>query len=295
MISTAVVFGSFTNVGTADTYSISCPQGSNFCTYTYNNAGSGKTDMASFVNSSSAGKGIISAVRIGPIAGSTAQALVIDTDANMPSLINSGTISATATTAVLTNNGLNAYAIVDHSGTLTYIQNNGTIAAVATTLNDGSQKAIAIDLSEDSADSAAVTGVAILDHATANTRASISGDILFGTGDMQIVDVAGLSSDNTAVITGDISYGGGTTAGGFGTDKLTIGDFSTVTGTITAKNGVDVDVQNGGTLTLKNDSTALLTNAFHIENGGTLNLTVLNQFTSGIITAQNSANLETVS
>ena len=107
---------------------------------------------------------------------------------------------------------------------------------------------------------------------------------------MQIVDVAGLSADNRATIFGDISYGGGTSAGGFGTDKLTIGDFSTVTGTITAKNGVDVDVQNGGTLTLKNDSTALLTNAFHIENGGTLNLTVLNEFTSGIITAQNSAN-----
>jgi len=288
VISTGIVIGAFANVGTADTYTIACAQNSNSCSYTYNNAGSGKTDMASFVNSSAASKGIISAAVSGPIAGGIAQALVIDTDANMPSLINSGTISATATTGVLTNSGLNAYAIIDHSGTLSYIQNNGTISAAATTLTDGSQKAIAIDLSEDNANSASATGIAILDHATANTRATINGDILFGTGDMQIVDVAGLSSDNTATINGDISYGGGTTAGGFGTDKLTIGDFSTVTGTITAKNGVDVDVQNGGTLTLKNDSTALLTNAFHIENGGTLNLTVLNQFTSGIITAQNS-------
>ena len=48
----------------------------------------------------------------------------------MPSLINSGTISATATTAVLANSGLNAYAIIDHSGTLGYIQNNGTMIGV---------------------------------------------------------------------------------------------------------------------------------------------------------------------
>jgi len=287
---TGIVIGAFANVGPSDTYTIACPPSSNACTYTYNNASSGKTDMASFVNSSAAGKGVISATVSGPTAGSTAQALVIASDANMPSLINSGTISATATTGVLSNSGLNAYAIVDLSGTLGYIQNNGTIAASATTLTDGSQRGIAIDLSQDSAKSATASGVAILDHATANTSATIAGDILFGTGDMQIVDVAGLSADNRATIIGDISYGGGTTAGGFGTDKLTIGDFSTVTGTVIAKNGVDVDVQNGGTLTLKNDTTALLTNAFHIENGGTLNLTVLNEFTSGIITAQNSAN-----
>ncbi len=289
-ISTGVVIGSYANIGTSDTYTIACQPNSNACSYTYNNAGSGKTDMASFVNSSAAGKGVISASVSGPIAGSTAQALVIATNAKMPSLINSGTISATATTGVLTNSGLNAYAIVDLSGTLGYIQNNGTIAASATTLIDGSQSAIAIDLSRDNANSATASGVAILDHATANTSATIIGDILFGTGDTQIVDVAGLSADNRAAIVGDISYGGGTSIGGFGTDKLTIGDFSTVTGTITAKNGVDVDVQNGGTLTLKNDTTALLAYAFHMENGGTLNLTVLNEFTSGIITAQNSAN-----
>ncbi len=153
----------------------------------------------------------------GPIAGSTAQALVIATNGNMPSLINSGTISATATTGILTNSGLNAYAIVDQSGTLGYIQNNGTISASATTLTDGSQRAIAIDLSADNTNSAVKSGVAILDHATANTSASIVGDILFGTGDTQVVDVAGLSADNTAVILGNISYGGGTSVGGFGT------------------------------------------------------------------------------
>ncbi len=289
-ISTGIVINNYAYVGPSDTYTISCASNSNACTYQYNNAGSGKTDMAAFINSSVTGKGVISATVSGPIANSTAQALVIATNAQMPSLINSGTISAVATTGVLTNTGLNAYALVDHSGTLGYIQNNGTISASATTLNNNSQTAIAIDLADDNTNSAvATTGVAILNHATATTSATIIGDILFGTGDLQIVDVAGLSADNRATIIGDISYGGGTAVGGFGTDKLTIGDFSTVTGTITAKNGVDVDVQNGGTLLLQNDSTALLTNAFHIENGGTLDLTVLNQFTTGIITAQNSA------
>jgi hypothetical protein len=290
VVSSGLVIGNYANVGTADTYTIGCAQNSNACTYTYNNAGSGKTDMASFVNSSSTGKGIISSTVSGPVANGLAQALVIASSAKMPSLINSGTISATATTSVLTNKGLSAFAIIDESGTLTYLQNNGTISAVATTLNDGSQRAVAIDLSNDNVNTPSATGVAIVNHATASTKATILGDILFGTGDMQIVDVAGLSSDNTATITGNISYGGGTSTGGFGTDKLTISDFSTVTGTVTAQNGVDVDVQNGGTLTLQNKDVALLANAFHIENGGTLNVTVLNSFASGIITAQNSAN-----
>ena len=300
VFSTTVEINSWAMVGPSDTYTIACAPNSNACTYAYNNASSGKIvgsagdagDAASFVNSSAAGKGVITATVSGPVAGSTAQALVIAANATMPSLINSGTIAAAATTTVLTNSGLNAYAITDHSGTLTYLQNNGTIAASATTLNDGSQKAVAIDLADDNTNTPSATGVAILNHATVNTKANIVGDILFGTGDYANRRCAGLSGDNSAVITGNIAYGGGTSAGGFGTDKLTIGNFSTVTGIVTANNGVDVDVQNGGTLTLKNDTTALLANAFHIENGGTLNLTVLNEFTTGIITAQNSTSMD---
>ncbi len=65
-ISTAVVINNYANVGTLDTYTIACAQNSNACTYTYNNAGSGKTDMASFVNSSAAGKGGHIGIRVRP-------------------------------------------------------------------------------------------------------------------------------------------------------------------------------------------------------------------------------------
>jgi hypothetical protein len=292
VVATAMLVGSYADVGPSDTYTVNNVSDGGY-SVTYNNPGSGKADQAAFVNSAATGFGRITATVSGPTVGGRAQAFVISPNAVMPSLINSGTISAAATTTVLTNTGsdaLDAFALTDKSGTLTYIQNNGTISAVATPLNDNSQKAIAIDLSADSTGTPSANGVVIRDWASTTTKAQIIGDILFGTGDNQILDVMGLSSDNPATVTGNISYGGGTSNGVFGSDKLTIQNFATVTGTITSKNGVDVDIQNGGTLTLTNKDTALLANAFHVENGGTLNVTVLNDFTSGIITAQNSTN-----
>lgn len=250
-------------------------------------------DQAALVNSGENGSGRIVATVSGA-AGGEADAILIAPFANLPSIINGGLISAVSTTTDPTNTDLIARAIVDQSGTLSFIENNGTIAAATTTLNDDSQLAVAIDLSNDTEASTAGKGVLILDQATVNSSAVITGKILFGSGDNQIIDVEGASSDKTATINGDINYGNGSTPG---SDQLIIGNFGTVNSTITsiAGIGVDVDIRSGGTLNLQNDTTALNVAglvdsgtgqqgiALHVEPNGTLNLTVLEEFKSGII------------
>jgi hypothetical protein len=284
---TAVSFGGNTYVGKDDVYAW---DGGCDC-FLYNNPNStklslngfGENDQSSFVNSAATGSGVISAVISGPTSYNTATAFNIGAGVTLPSLMNSGTISATTTSGDTTVTGLRATAILDQSGTLTHIDNEGgTISAIVTTLDDDSQKAVAIDLSHDVDSDPAGSGVDIINHATANHSATIFGDVLFGVGDHQIVDLLGLGSDNTATLVGDISYGSG---GIEGSDELNIGNFSTVIGTITSdpKVGVRVDVKDGGTLTITNDSEALNSAGFHIEHGGTLNMTVFESFKTGVV------------
>src|SRR6185312_5707937 len=248
---TAIAFNitDYAVIGPDDTYS----DGASGFQYqgTKTNTDALHDDQAAFVNTAEAGQGIINATIAGT-QGGEADGILITANATLPSIINSGSISAIATTTA----SLAARAIWDRSGTLTYIQNNGLISAAATTLDNGAQIAYAIDLSADTEDTNAGKGVLILNQATVNGSARIIGDIRFGTGDYQTVDVEGASTTNTATIVGNINFGGGSTAG---TDALTIGDFATVTGKITANEtvGVTVNVNNGGTLNLLNDTTAL--------------------------------------
>jgi Autotransporter beta-domain len=281
LTATAINVGIFSTIGGDDVYQYN--SGCDCFQYTNSLAKPFAQDQASFVNSNESGVGHIIATLSGPFGG-TAKAINIVASGDMPSLINSGLISAVATTTDTSITSLNAIAIEDASGTLTYIQNNGTIAATATTLDGGTQNTVAIDLHQDTFNSAAGSGVDILDHSNADTSAAIIGDILFGSGDHQIVDVLGASSDHLATIVGDINYGAGSLVG---SDELNIGAFASVIGTITADPtvGVSVDVENGGTLVITNNSKALNAFDFDVQNGGTLDLTVYNNFTTGIITA----------
>ena len=290
-----------------DTYTVQT-DGAGIYHATYNgDATKNIGDQAGLVNSDESGGGRIIA-SVSGAAGGEADAVQIAAFANLPSIINSGLISAVATSTDSTIDQLTARAIYDESSTLTFIENNGTIAAATTTLDNDGQAAVAIDLHLDTEGSAAGKGVLILDQATADSSAVITGQILFGSGDNQIIDVEGASSDKTATINGDINYGNGSTPG---SDQLIIGNFGTVNSKITSVPGigVDVDIRSGGTLNLENDTTALNVaglvdsgtglqgTAFHVEPNGTLNLTVLESFTSGIINStgvvlfDNGANL----
>jgi hypothetical protein len=156
--------------------------------------------------------------------GGDATAVLINPNAVVPALVNSGTISAT-----LTGGSQDARAIVDKSGTLGLVDNIGTISA-ATTAATGSTnlgRTIAIDLS------ANTTGALVRQAAPLTTfTPSITGDILFGSG-ADTLQVSG------GAVTGAISFGAGA-------DRLIVDGGAQVAGAITDSDGkLAIQVLNG--------------------------------------------------
>jgi hypothetical protein len=222
--------------------------------------------------------------------GGSAVALEIGAGATMPTIANSGTITASGsssaplTTAIqidagasissLTNSGTitgnagtQSYAIRDQSGQLTSITNSGTIQAIGGTTN------IAIDLSATQGD------VSIVQNATSSSTvaAAITGAVLFGgTGN----DTLQL---NAGAMTGDVTFGAGTNlmqltggatyqgnvdfASALGT--LTVENEASFSGAITHAGNVAVTLSNGSLTTSGNVPLASLT-----VNAGTLGVTV---------------------
>jgi hypothetical protein len=240
-------------------------------------------DRAALVNSNATGYGVIQASLNGT-KGGVAQAIFISTYSNVPSIINTGLISASATTtdAALSGNAagssypLAAFGIVDGSGSLTSIFNGGCIAAYAgvaavgpstcsttklTPLNNNTQTATAIYLKTSNPTAASLTGVTIKNYAGSN-NATIVGDILFGTGNNQILDLQGTGSTASTVV-GNVIYGPVSTGSTSG-DRLIIGNNASLTGAVlsqvsTRTAGVQVDVAANGTLYLLNNSDTLRT------------------------------------
>lgn len=276
-------------------------------------AGTGTTipgDQAALVVSglgTASGGGVISA-SVSGTRGGIAQAISISGNASVPSIINSGTISASVTTtdAKLAGGGVGqtnpvaAYAILDASGTLTSIVNSGTISAVAGyqatsggtvgVLDSDKQVAVAIGLGG-SASSASANGTTISNYSTANRAATIVGDIYFGTGNNQILNLVGNGPSLLSTITGNVVYGMGKDSNPTA-DQLNVGGYSVLTGKVTtletvSGSGVAVNVAQHGTLSLLNDVTALNATDVKVDTGGTLNLGVSRSLTTkGVIAAQ---------
>jgi hypothetical protein len=184
--------------------------------------------------------------------GGQATAIDIQAFGNLASILNEGTITASAGTSNkdLINGALKATAILDSSGTLTSITNDSgaLIGAFATLLKDDSQVTIAVDVS------ANTTGVTFLNNGTVN------GDIRFGSGN-DMLQVAGSGSTTAATVTGNIYFGGNNATTGGGADTLLIQQYGTVTGQVysgtisttpaTEEEGlVNVEVDDNGTLNL---------------------------------------------
>lgn len=157
----------------------------------------------------------------GGIAAAQSSAVAIDAGASVQIIRNAGQVKATASGVDGT-----ATAILDRSGTLTLIENSGTIAAsgAATT----SARNVAIDLR------ANATGAIVRQIAGAAGAAapSITGDVLFGTGN-DTLSLAGKSS-----LRGTVDFGGGT-------DQLTIAENSSFSGALLRTNGLSVNVASG--------------------------------------------------
>ncbi len=191
---------------------------------------------------------------------------------------NAGTISASATTTDLTIANLAAFAIRDETigGTLTTINNTGVIAALVTPLNNGQQIGAAIDLVD-----------SIL-PVTLTNQGTISGAIVFGTGN-DIITNSATTPAAPATITGNLDFGGGT-------DTLQLGQTGNSShpgnfiGSIQEATGgtVAIDIGPGSELLLKNDGTDsnlginLTTNlpvsTLTVESSATLGLTLAQVF-----------------
>ncbi len=247
------------------------------------------------VNSSATGGGTISATVSGS-RGGIATAISIASTANVPSIFNSGTISAAVSNSDPTLDGqanshpVAAYAIVDQSGTLNSIYNEGTISAAVSALDNGSQIANAILLGN----RATGTQVRIDNVSTQSRSATIAGNISFGSGGTQILNIEGTGT-HLASVTGNVTFNGTGTGG----DQLTIGSYGSLSGTIIAHNGVSVDIAQNGLLTLANTTAPLYATTFAVhggttpENGGALVIGVSNTLGSqGVISATGSVEIE---
>lgn len=298
--------------GTYTPDAVSCGTSGGTVTCTYNSGGLAKTknedDAAALVNSGETGSGTISAA-ISGVGGGTATALYISADSRLSSIVNSGKIAAGAsTTKTDTTQPLSAYAIQDKSGTLTYIYNHGgTISATATTLDGNDETAVAIDLSAGTSASNSYNGVTILDEAKSDASAAISGDILFGAGNNQVISVTGAGSSYVATISGDIKFGTDSTPGvaDDNGDHLYVNAFGVVSARISAPSGISVDVANNGILYLTNSTikyssdklAALNARKVTVKSGGTLTVGVTeemkSQLPNGVIVAGDKVTMET--
>jgi Autotransporter beta-domain len=225
----------------------------NFVTVGTGTGGTGGTAYA-LVNSNETSSGTISASISGAQTG-TATAVLIEAQRSsgvagiLPSIYNSGSIEASASTTNLESTGIAAYAIRDESGSLTTIYNTGTISATATTLDNNAQVAEAIDTSSNT-----TTPVTITDVTTGANAAEIVGDIRFGT-QHGTLTVTGTNANFPALVTGNLFFNNATAT----PDTLAINSFATFAGEISEANGgaINIGVLQSGSLDLE---TSLPTN-----------------------------------
>ncbi|MBW8812207.1 MAG: autotransporter domain-containing protein [Caulobacterales bacterium] len=183
--------------------------------------------------------------------GARATGLLINAGSSVPALHNAGVLGAEQ------NGGLHdARAVVDLSGSLTYLQNSGTIKATVTTPTGVTQTghAVAIDLS------ANTTGATVRQMLVAGTETpSIGGEVRFGSGDDHLEILTG-------TLTGAVNFGAGA-------DSLVIDGGATVTSAISDSDGrLSLDIRKGK-LALANTGTLALT-SFNLGASGVLAINI---------------------
>lgn len=160
--------------------------------------------------------------------GSHAQGIYIDTGANVPMLVNSGVIDATAL------NGGGGTALTDVSNSLTMIENTGEIGAYHLNTVPGTDPQVddlvAIDLS------ANTVGTTVrqyrADDAEDDFVEEIIGEVRFGSGDDRLQVESGS-------VTGDLSFGDGA-------DELIITGGTVVGGLSDSDGNLAIEVDNAG-------------------------------------------------
>jgi len=159
--------------------------------------------------------GSVGATATGGSTAVTATAIEIGVNASVPTIVNRGTIGATTTLATSTEIGTSRGIVIDAGGAVDSIDNGGTIGAVTTGGSGGAAIAIldaagslgSIDNSG-SIYASGTTATAIDLSAgsqvvTVSNSGTITGDILFGSGDSTY-------RSDSGTLGGTLAFGGGT-------------------------------------------------------------------------------------
>jgi len=228
---------------------------------------------------SSTGVGRITAAYSGSAPG-VATAVAISQNANVPSFLNQGVITASAIATDETISSITAVGVLDQSGTLLNFRNTGTISAQAAAIVNG----VASDLDNHANVGQAVNLSAASNGITFSNTGTITGDVLLGAFN-DTVTIAGTTTV-PAKITGNMNFGGGT-------DTLDIGEQSTITGDILEGPGgrLNITIAASGTLNATNNGatsggraipTGTVANIrvsnLDVQDGGTLGLTLADGF-----------------
>ena len=164
--------------------------------------------------------------------GANANALIIEAGGSMPMLINHGDLGA------ISVGGGSVVAVRDFSGTLNSVENTGMLRAVyglpATGVTAVPYEQVALDLSYATADTMVRQYLAA--DAAEDAVVSITGDILFGTGNDSL-------TVETGSVTGALSFGDGA-------DSLTISGGAIVTGALSDSDGDLTIAMDEGELSL---------------------------------------------
>ena len=215
--------------------------------------------------------GAISSVMNSDAAGAAAQGITIGVGSNVPVFQNAATL-----TASVAGQQANVVALVDHSGTLTEIENIGDIITARTLSTPGAAvtgQNIAMDLS------ANTTGVHILQYLpSGDTLApTITGSVLLGSGNDRVEILAG-------ALTGNLDLGAGA-------NSLTIDNGAAVKGNLDAAGGTVALAVNNGSLQINDASQLKLTS---LNLGATSTLIVTADPALGLATSMNVAGTATV-
>jgi hypothetical protein len=197
-------------------------------------------------------------------AGGTSVGVQIDAGANLPSIVNTGQISATTTAAT----GIST-AILDKSGTLNSVTNSGTIIAAST---DASGRAIDV-----SGRTTAFTYTQALATATQTSTPGLAGAVVTGSGNDVINIQAGLVNSKMNLGAGNdtIALSGITAASidatlGDGDDAITISSGAAYSGPVDFGAGNNSLTVNSGSAFFGQFNSTTPGNIAVVVNNGTL-------------------------
>jgi len=185
-------------------------------------------------------------------ASTTATAIEIGANATVPTIVNQGTIGASTSVATVTDSAISRGIVIDAGAQVGSIVNSGTIGATSSNISGGTATAI-LDLSgtltsidnsgtlfASGATKTAIDLTAGSQTVSVSNSGTITGDILFGSGDSTYQSASG-------TLSGSLAFGSGD-------NLLSLSGTTAFTNAITLADGgsLAVDLADSSSLNLNN-------------------------------------------